>query len=68
VFSEKVFNLSEATGVTNADALNITTSIGVACFPESAESVQDLVKEADAAMYAAKKAGKNCVSLARSHV
>ncbi|MEN9824947.1 MAG: hypothetical protein RI953_692 [Pseudomonadota bacterium] len=66
VFSEKVFNLSESTGVTNADALNITTSIGVACFPESAESVQDLVKEADAAMYAAKKAGKNCVSLARS--
>ncbi|MFZ9521350.1 MAG: diguanylate cyclase [Silvanigrellaceae bacterium] len=66
VFHEKTFNLSDSTGVTDANKLNITTSIGVACFPESAQTVQELVKEADAAMYAAKKAGKNCVSLART--
>jgi len=65
VFAETLFNLSESTGVSEANALNITTSIGVASFPESANSVQELVKEADAAMYAAKKSGKNCVSVAR---
>lgn len=65
VFAETLFNLSESTGVSEASALNITTSIGVASFPESANSVQELVKEADAAMYTAKKSGKNCVSVAR---
>lgn len=65
VFAETHFNLVESTGVSGANALNITTSIGVASFPESAASVQDLVKEADAAMYEAKRAGKNRVSLSQ---
>lgn len=64
VFSETVFNLSESTGVSEANALNITTSIGVASFPESAKSVQELVKEADGAMYEAKRSGKNRVNIA----
>lgn len=65
VFAETLFNLSESTGVGEADKLNITTSIGVASFPENAKTVQDLVKEADAAMYTAKRSGKNCVSIAQ---
>lgn len=64
VFEETMFNLSELTGVEQARELNITTSIGVACFPESAQTIQELIKEADAAMYASKKAGRNCVSIA----
>jgi len=63
-FAETQFDLREASGVDEAENLKVTTSIGVACFPESAHSVQDLIKEADAAMYSAKRAGKNCVSLA----
>lgn len=36
-----------------------TMSMGVVNFPENGDSVPDLVKKADIAMYAAKKAGKN---------
>ena len=41
--------------------LNITASIGVATFPEHAQSRQDIIYAADSAMYAAKKAGRNQV-------
>ena len=36
-----------------------TTSMGIVEFPESGDSVQDLIKKADIAMYEAKKSGKN---------
>lgn len=36
-----------------------TMSMGIVEFPESGESVQDLIKKADIAMYEAKKDGKN---------
>lgn len=39
-----------------------TTSIGIVTFPDGGESVADLVKKADIAMYEAKKGGKNRVS------
>jgi len=35
-------------------------SIGIAYYPNDAESVQELIKTADSAMYAAKEAGKHC--------
>ena len=41
--------------------LRLTASIGVACFPAHAQSPQQLVAAADAAMYEAKAARKNCV-------
>ena len=41
--------------------LRLTASIGVACFPTHAQSPQQLVAAADAAMYEAKAARKNCV-------
>jgi len=43
---------------------NITTSIGVATFPDHAQSWEDLLNAADSAMYAAKGAGRNCVRVA----
>jgi diguanylate cyclase (GGDEF)-like protein len=39
--------------------VRITASIGIALFPDSAESITELLKCADAAMYQAKKLGKN---------
>jgi diguanylate cyclase (GGDEF)-like protein len=44
--------------------LELTASFGVATFPAHAQSPQQLVANADAAMYEAKAAGKNCVRFA----
>ncbi len=41
--------------------IKITTSIGIATFPEHAKTSQELLETADSAMYAAKKAGRNQV-------
>jgi diguanylate cyclase (GGDEF)-like protein len=44
--------------------LRITASFGIACFPAHAQSPQQLIAGADAAMYEAKAARKNCVRFA----
>jgi hypothetical protein len=41
------------------NCVEITASIGIAVFPDSAESITDLLKCADLAMYHAKRSGKN---------
>jgi diguanylate cyclase (GGDEF)-like protein len=46
--------------------LRLTASFGVATFPRHAQSPQQLVANADAAMYEAKAAGKNCLRFAPS--
>jgi len=44
--------------------LSLTCSIGVASFPIHAASATDLISAADAAVYTAKRGGKNCVRMA----
>jgi diguanylate cyclase (GGDEF)-like protein len=44
--------------------LRLTASFGVASFPEHAQSPQQLIAQADAAMYRAKAGRKNCVRFA----
>lgn len=44
---------------------SLTSSLGVALFPDHADSVEELVSRADAAMYQAKRSGKNCWRLYR---
>ncbi|MCF6310437.1 MAG: EAL domain-containing protein [Sulfurimonas sp.] len=39
--------------------LYVTTSIGVSIYPEHADSIDDLITNADTAMYEAKKSGRN---------
>ncbi|HZG86098.1 putative bifunctional diguanylate cyclase/phosphodiesterase [Paenibacillus sp.] len=39
--------------------INVTTSIGVAVYPDDAQDLQTLVRAADQAMYCAKEQGKN---------
>jgi diguanylate cyclase (GGDEF)-like protein len=46
--------------------LQLTASFGVAAFPHHAQSPQQLIASADAAMYEAKAAGKNCVRFANA--
>lgn len=41
------------------NSCHVGASIGIATYPEDADNVDDLVKEADTAMYHAKDAGKN---------
>jgi len=40
--------------------IEVTVSIGIALIPEDADNVIDLIRNADAAMYHAKRAGRNC--------
>jgi diguanylate cyclase (GGDEF)-like protein/putative nucleotidyltransferase with HDIG domain len=41
----------------------VTASLGVACFPQTAKTPEELVHRADTAMYCAKAAGKNRVTV-----
>jgi diguanylate cyclase (GGDEF)-like protein len=45
----------------------VTVSLGVAIFPEHATSPKALVKAADAALYRAKREGRDRVAIAEAH-
>jgi diguanylate cyclase (GGDEF)-like protein len=51
-------------GALPPDDLDITVSVGVSCCPEHSSDVDGLIKAADDAMYAVKKAAKNGVRVA----
>lgn len=42
----------------------VSASIGIALYPDHGESVDALIQSADSAMYRAKAAGSNCISIA----
>jgi len=65
--AERVRERIEAEPVPLSDggeALRVTASLGVASIPDSASDVRGLIAAADAALYAAKRAGKNRVVMA----
>ncbi len=43
------------------EALSATISIGIATYPENGTTMDEVIKAADSALYAAKQAGRNCV-------
>ena len=51
--------------VVSDSQIQITASFGVACFSGSNDSVDSLIKQADEAMYRAKREGRNRVCVAR---
>jgi len=58
VMRARIEALSEPHGVP------VSASFGVAAVPETSASPVDVIPMADAALYAAKQAGKNCVRVA----
>ncbi|MDR3563388.1 MAG: EAL domain-containing protein [Negativicutes bacterium] len=44
----------------SVEQLHMSASIGVVVYPEDGDQVEDVLKKADSAMYAAKQAGRNC--------
>lgn len=63
--AETICEAVEATGSlegNGVDISNVTASVGVASYPDDAESADGLFRAADAAMYVAKRQGKNKVS------
>ena len=48
----------------NGHSVNVTLSVGVASFPDHGDDPQAIISKADAALYQAKKRGRNRVVLA----
>ncbi|MCB2060994.1 MAG: sensor domain-containing diguanylate cyclase [Novosphingobium sp.] len=55
---------SRIEGLSEAHGVAISASLGIAAIPETSTSLADLIPMADAALYSAKQAGKNCVRVA----
>jgi diguanylate cyclase (GGDEF)-like protein/PAS domain S-box-containing protein len=49
-------------------SLRLTSSLGIAVYPDHADSAEDLIARADTAMYQAKEAGKNAWRIYRSDI
>lgn len=47
----------------NSSNIYATVSIGIACYPEDGEDTEELLKNADVAMYRSKKAGKGVFTI-----
>jgi diguanylate cyclase (GGDEF)-like protein len=47
-----------------SEEVRVTMSIGIAEFPTNGQTVEDVLKSADFALYRAKDSGRNCVKLA----
>ena len=54
----------KAFGQNCKDVRSVTVSIGIASFPINGQTVDSLIKAADAALYRAKALGKNCIEVA----
>ena len=57
--AEKIVDTISQPFTINQHRINISASIGIAIFPEDAADIESLLRSADAAMYSAKKAGRN---------
>ena len=57
--TEKILEDFQAPVTINGQALSITTSIGIAVYPDHGGDIDTLVKNADIAMYSVKQTGRN---------
>lgn len=61
--AQKIIDVAAQPFTLRRQSVAVTTSVGVACFPGAAETVDELIAQADRAMYEAKEAGKGCYRL-----
>ncbi len=59
MIAEKIIEVVRQPLTIGSNELIITTSIGIALFPNDGEDVETLIKQADRAMYRAKESGRN---------
>ncbi|MCX5853934.1 MAG: sensor domain-containing diguanylate cyclase [Deltaproteobacteria bacterium] len=57
--AQKIVDAFQNPFVIEGNKIHITTSIGIAIYPDSSDDVDTLVKHADIAMYRAKETGRN---------
>ena len=57
--ANKIIGAIAAPYVFNNQEARVTTSLGISIYPENTTSSTEMIRQADAAMYQAKKAGKN---------
>lgn len=57
--AEKIIKTLTQPIVFDGQNMNIGTSIGISIYPEHGETAEELIKQADGAMYAVKRGGKN---------
>lgn len=62
-FAEKVTGVFQRSFEIGERKVQVTTSIGVAVYPLHGTSIEELLKKADVAMYAAKQSGRNTYHL-----
>ncbi|HJW24884.1 MAG TPA: EAL domain-containing protein [Rhodocyclaceae bacterium] len=55
----KIIEALSRPATVHGNAIQVGASVGIACFPDDGATSVDLMKHADAAMYAAKTAGRN---------
>jgi diguanylate cyclase (GGDEF)-like protein len=63
VVAEKILNALAAPFCIDGHTLHISSSIGIAVYPQDGEDEKSLLKNADTAMYHAKKSGRNNMKL-----
>ncbi len=56
---EKVMNTFKEDIIVKGLTFQLSSSIGISIFPDDGKNIEDLIKNADTAMYQAKEAGKN---------
>ncbi|UCH50360.1 MAG: PAS domain S-box protein [Chloroflexota bacterium] len=57
--AQRVLEVFREPFIFNGHRLNITTSVGIAVYPDDGKEVEELLKNADAAMYWAKEQGRD---------
>jgi len=61
--AQKILSAFQKPFVIDGQELQVTTSIGIAIYPRDGSNIEELLKEADAAMYYTKEHGRNSYKL-----
>ena len=59
---QKIMNKLEKQYTLGSEIIHISASIGISLYPDDANDIDTLIKNADQAMYAAKRNGRHCFS------